>query len=693
MNYTLETGSFLNDLDRVAKTRQEIANHFNRIIETITQSEFEGDKASGKLGLEKDSEDISIASQNLQQGVFRLLVLGDLKRGKSTFLNALIGENLLPSDVNPCTALLTVLRYGVSKNVTVYFKDGTEPEQLDFKSFKQQYTIDPSEAKRLEQENKLAFPNIDYAVVEYPLPLLEKGIEIVDSPGLNDTEARNELSLSYINNCHAIFFVFRAVQPCTLEERRYLENYIKGRGLSVFFIINAWDEIRKGLINPDDTEELAEAEGKLRQVFRTNLAEYCQVDGHDSYDERVFEISSLEALRQRIKNPEASLEGTGFVQLMGALNTFLTQERAVAQLRQARSLARQTYNHVHEAIARRIPLLEHDVDELKQRISSVEPEFDKLNEIRDRFQDEIRTVRDSKTSAITNSFRTYILNLGNTFESDFLRYQPDIGFLDFLQKGKREEFNTAFKQAFEQYLNDKIMAWELTAEQQMQEAFLQLAKSAANYGAVYSQVAESMTEKLIGKKVYTGQTIEFEDNSPGWASWAMGFFSLALGNVAGVALAGAGFDWKNILLNSLAVIGIWSFLSIFSMSLVVAPVGILLLGLGIGAMQAEQARKQLIQATKKEFVKHLPQIAQEQGELINQAVKEGFDAYEREVAKRINDDINSRKSELNNLLKQQESYEINFEAEFNRLRKLETDVLSECQSIETAYEHLLASPT
>jgi hypothetical protein len=226
----------------------------------------------------------------------------------------------------------------------------------------------------------------------------------------------------------------------------------------------------------------------------------------------------------------------------------------------------------------------------------------------------------------------------------------------------------------------------------MQEAFLQLSKSAANYGAVYSQVAESMTEKLIGKKVYTRQTIEFEDNSPGWASWAMGFFSLALGNVAGVALAGAGFDWKNILLNSLAVIGIWSFLSIFSMSLVAAPIGILLLGLGIGAMQAEQARKELIQATKKEFVKHLPQIAQEQGELINQAVKECFDAYEREVAKRINDDIKSRKSELDNLLKQKESYEINFETELNRLRKLETDVLSECQSIETAYEHLLASP-
>jgi len=692
MTYKVETDSFLNDLERVTKVRYEVATSLGKIAETLQESESEGKQLSGELGLEADIDDINIASQNLQKGVFRLLVLGDMKRGKSTFLNALIGENLLPSDVNPCTAVLTVLRYGPLKKVTVYFKDGQSPEELDFKQFKQKYTIDPTEAKQLEQEKKQAFPNVEYAVVEYPLPLLEKGIEIVDSPGLNDTEARNELSLGYINNCHAILFVFRASQPCTLEERRYLENYIKGRGLSVFFLINAWDEIREGLIDPDDTEELAEAEGKLRGVFQSNLAEYCQVDGHDIYDERVFEVSSINGLRRRVKDSSASLELTGFPEFMGALNTFLTKERAVAELRQARTLARQTYNHVHEAIERRIPLLDQDVNELKQRINSVEPEFEKLHEIRDEFQDEIRTVRDRKARAIADSFRSYILNLGNTFESDFLRYQPDISFLDSLQKGKREEFNASFKQAFEQYINDKIAAWELTAEREMQEAFSQLSRSAANYGANYSRVADLMTEKLIGQKVYAGTTPEAEGNSPSWANWAMGFFSLALGNVAGIALAGAGFDWKNILLNSLAVIGIWSFLSIFSISLVTGPVGILLLGLGVGALQADQARKELIKATKKEFVKYLPQLAQEQWEPIHQAVKDCFDAYERELAKRVNDDIKSRKAELDNLLQQKESREINLEAELKRLRSLDADVLSECDRVESVYEYLLSSP-
>ncbi len=341
MNLKVETSNFLNDLERVAAVRREIADSLSNIATAINQSELAAAAASGKLGLESDSADINLASNNLRQGVFRLLVLGDMKRGKSTFLNALIGENLLPSDVNPCTALLTILRYGSEKKVTVYFNDGQSPKQLDFKSFKQNYTIDPAEAKRLEAEKKPAFPDIDCAVVEYPLPLLEKGIEIVDSPGLNDTEARNELSLGYINNCHAILFVLRATQACTMGERRYLENYIKGRGLSVFFLINAWDQVRESLIDPDDPEELAEAEGKLQRVFQANLAEYCLTEGHDIYDERVFAITSLKALRLRIKNPDADLAGTGFPEFMAALNTFLTQERAISQLRPARTLARQ----------------------------------------------------------------------------------------------------------------------------------------------------------------------------------------------------------------------------------------------------------------------------------------------------------------------------------------------------------------
>jgi hypothetical protein len=93
---------------------------------------------------------------------------------------------------------------------------------------------------------------------------------------------------------------------------------------------------------------------------------------------------------------------------------------------------------------------------LKQRISSVEPEFNKLTNIRDQFQQEILSTRDTQAKAIADSFRSYVLGLGDTFESDFLRYQPDLKLFEFLSKGKRDAFNAELQKAFEQYITDKL---------------------------------------------------------------------------------------------------------------------------------------------------------------------------------------------------------------------------------------------
>jgi replication fork clamp-binding protein CrfC len=673
------TDTFLNDLERVIQARAQVAASLDKMVDTIR---------SADLDITRDIDDIRVASNNLRNGVFRLMVLGDMKRGKSTFLNALIGERILPSDVNPCTAILTVLRYGAEKKVTVHFDDGKPPQTMDFETFKIKYTIDPAEAKRLEQDNKQAFPGVTHAIVEYPLPLLEKGIEIVDSPGLNDTEARNELSLGYINNCHAILFVLRASQPCTLGERRYLENYIKGRGLSVFFLVNAWDQVKEALIDPDDEEELTAAEERLRKVFHANLAEYCIVDGHNIYNERVFELSSIQALRKRIKNPQADLNGTGFPEFMGALNTFLTRERAVSELRQVRTLARTATTNTKESIARRIPLLEQGVEELRNRISSVEPEFNKLTNIRDDFQREILKTRDTQAHNISDSFRNYVLNLGNTFETDFLRYQPELNIFDFLSSGKREAFNAALQKAFEQYVADKLAEWSLTAERDINSAFVQLGRSAAKYGDSYNQITNQITEKLTGEKVHLGTNVSQEEDAPGWAKWAMGILSLSRGNLAGFAMAGAGFDWKNILLNYFTVLGVGGLLSTVT-GIFLGPIGFALLGLGVGMLQADQARKELVKTAKKELVKHLPQVAQEQSKTVYNAVKECFDAYEREVSQRISEDISSRKSELDNLLKQKEARELNNETEIKRLNKLTEEVSTQLSSIETAFSNLL----
>ena len=682
--------SFINDLDKVARARQEFAGYLSNMATTLTQSEQEGETASGKLGFESTIEDLEMVSQNLGEGVFRLLVLGDMKRGKSTFLNALIGENVLPTDVNPCTAVLTVLNYGEEKTVTVHFKDDKPAETLDFETFKQRYTIPPEEAKQLQESGIQAFPDVEYAEVRYPLTFLEKGVQIIDSPGLNDTERRNQLTLNYINNCHAILFVMSATQPYTLGEQRYLENYIKDRGLTVFFLLNLWDEIRNRLIDPDETVALQAAEDRVRQVFRANLPQFCQVEGEDRYGDRVFEISSLNALRQRLKN--GSLEGTGFPEFIKALNHFLTKERAIAELRQAKVIARQAYRTTHEAVERRIPLLSAGVDELRQKIRAVQPEFDKLVDIRDQFKDEIRMVGERQGGAIAASFRSYLPQLASTFETDFARYQPELKFFDFLQKGKRQEFEAALKDAFEKYLLDKIAAWSLTAQKEMDAAFVNLANSASQYGQSYTQATDRMTEKLTGQKVVPASGISPEDNSPAWAKWAVGLYALTTGDVGAVAMAGTGlFDWKQILLNlggaALLTTIVYGLTGVF-----LGPLGMALAGLGLGGYSAELARRKVIQFMKDELVKTLPTIAQEQSFAVYQAVKECFDSYQQEVVQRMNNDIQARKAELDELLRQKEDQEIDQQAEERRLNLLDNTLLTDLHDLEDAYEEAIGQP-
>jgi GTPase SAR1 family protein len=685
MSTRLETAGFLNDLNRVAKSRIQLAEHLDRIVTTLRDSEGAGAKTSGQFGLEREMDDLAKTRDRLREGVFRLLVLGDMKRGKSTVLNALLGENLLPSDVNPCTALLTVLKYGTEKRVTIHFKNAKAPEEIDFQTFKARYTIDPQEAKQLEQNKQLALPDLSHAVVEYPLALLEKGVEIVDSPGLNDTEARNELSLGYVQQSHAVLFVMRASQPCTLAERRYLENYIKESNLAVFFLINAWDQVKESLIDPEDAAEVAAAEAKLHQVFRTNLADYCQVDGFDVYEERVFPISALVALRRRMKDINANLEGTGFPEFMGSLNTFLTQERAIAEFRQVRTLTRLVKAKLQDSIERRSALLDHEVTELKDSIQSVEPEFQALSDIGEQFRQEIQRLRDRKAREIADSFRDYVFGLEHTFDQDFLRYQPaTLGFLEFFNQGRRAEFNAAFEQAFQQYVNDKFFAWSLTAEKSLTEAFSQLAKTAQQYGTSYQEVTDRMTEKLTGRPLQARSTATVEDHSPGWAKWAMGLFSLATGNLSGVALAAGGFDVSSILLNLFAAAGI-AIIATSVFGIILGPISLALIGLGFGAFQAEQARKEFAKVTKRELVKHLPQIAQQYWPEVYSGVQDSFETYEMEVITRIQDDIRSRKKELDNLLHQKQVQEINREAEVNRLQGLGRAIAQESSFVEEIY--------
>ncbi|MEM9265191.1 MAG: dynamin family protein [Cyanobacteria bacterium P01_F01_bin.13] len=657
--------SLLPHLSKIADLRQALAAQLDVIIDTLhtLQDSFD---------LTQPLADLSTTTQSLRQGVFRLMVLGDMKRGKSTFLNALLGEPLLPSNVNPCTALLTVLRYGPTAQATVYFNDNGS-EQLDIDTFTQRYTIDPAETRQLESATP--FANVSHAVIHYPLPLLQDGVEIVDSPGLNDTEARNKLSLGYIQNCHAILFMLRATQPCTLAERRYLNNYLQNKGLSLFFLLNAWDHIKESLLDPDDPDELAQAESRLHQVFYNTLKEYC-----NNYDQRVFPISALQVLRQRFKAPEKPIQDPGFSRFLTTLDQFLIHERAQAEFQPVVTLSQRILAELTEKIELRQMLLAQSVAELKHNILQLAPVFEQLVIIRDEFQKEIRESCDRNATATTTAFKDFILNLETTFEKDFAPYQPDLSLIDLVNPAGRQQFNQSLEAAFQRYLNDQLLRWSRTLEPTLRSAFQALAERAAHYGTSYNQVTQQILTTLSGQSV----ELPLDNAQPSWAEWAMEALNQPA-DTPEVKAVLASIDLQSILINVVAAIGA-SLLASSLISSIAGPITLGIASLGIGAFQIDQTRRALVNAARQELSTHLPRIAAEQQQPIHSAIVQYFRDYERSVISRLDADIKARKTDLETLLAQKQDQEQQSYHEMDRLQA----ALSRIQQANGAIARLYA---
>src|ERR671919_679974 len=135
-------------------------------------------------------------------GLFLLVVAGEFNSGKSSFINALLGERVLPEGVTPTTDRINILRHG-----------GEVSEQL-------------LEAYLLERT--------------YPAELLRE-LNVVDTPGTNAVIRRHEeLTRDFIPRADLVLFVTSADRPFSESEREFLER-IREWGKKILFMVNKID--------------------------------------------------------------------------------------------------------------------------------------------------------------------------------------------------------------------------------------------------------------------------------------------------------------------------------------------------------------------------------------------------------------------------------------------------------------------
>ena len=125
--------------------------------------------------------------KKMEEDRFHLVVVGEFNHGKSSFVNALLGETVLPVGVTPTTAAIHHLKYADTPEATVVYSSGKR-EGIAF-----------GDTKRFAVGGGTNPEDVDYLEVGYPAALLKERILLVDTPGVNDLSLqRADITYSYI---------------------------------------------------------------------------------------------------------------------------------------------------------------------------------------------------------------------------------------------------------------------------------------------------------------------------------------------------------------------------------------------------------------------------------------------------------------------------------------------------------------
>lgn len=245
-----------------------------------------------QLGLPSLGEHIlADTSRRLDRAQLRVLVLGEIKQGKSTLINALLGESLLPSGVTPTTGAVVQIVRGDELGRFLVAPDGArtllEPEPFaKLARGKQEYT--------------------GTLLVTTPSEHLPAGVELVDTPGINDLERfRSLISRGELPRGDAIVLVLDATQVLKLTEVAFLRDALtavggtEGTGATLLLALNRIDLVpeaeRATLLDHIHRELSAVLPGAV-EVFTTDARGASKAPNSDTLGTR-----EVQRLRDRLR--------------------------------------------------------------------------------------------------------------------------------------------------------------------------------------------------------------------------------------------------------------------------------------------------------------------------------------------------------------------------------------------------------
>ncbi|MGK7918571.1 MAG: dynamin family protein, partial [Trichodesmium sp.] len=408
---------------------QKLINYFN--------------SALGILELEPDSQfrkDVISISEYLANPSFKIAVFAPFNYGKSTLLNALLGQRTLPIDLIPTTGAAIYVKYGKELQTRIQLKDGSIINSNGTDILKEYAVLD---------DNRQMRDDVTSVEVYCPHSFLERGVEFLDLPGTNDREAQDILVQEKLLTADLVVQVLDARNLMTLGERENLRDWLGERGIkTVVFVVN--------FMNLLEEEEQKEVSNRMRFVaesFRSELPNNIS---------NLYRVDALPALRGRLKGDVSMAKTTGLATFESALQSIVEVygEKTNIQLSRVRAIASQLCEvmkaNAKEVIRELIAIQERKSEKFEiqkkaeklikegfQKSSSNFQSWLYLTKLLARYQFELAIVLEQRTFNIWESEK---------FRPEALKYKQEITewvdkACEFFKLGETEELIITFPEA------------------------------------------------------------------------------------------------------------------------------------------------------------------------------------------------------------------------------------------------------
>ena len=319
---------------------QEVADYSERRMKLATAITDYADWLDRQHGIDADRTlRLADTAASLRQDKLVVAFVAEFSRGKTELINALFfadhGQRLLPSSAGRTTMCPTELFSSPNESPTLcllpietrrrseslaHLKrmpvewcrvslDPADPRQLqeslnkltETKSMAAADAIemglwngdDPSESHPLRADGTVEVPAWRYATVNYPHPLLQAGLTVLDTPGLNALGAEPELTLSVIPNAHAVMYLLATDTGVTRSDLEIWQKHVHRHANYHVAILNKidmlWDELKSDAEVQATIERQAEETARVLKLPRS----------------RVFAVSAQKALVAKVRDDDA----------------------------------------------------------------------------------------------------------------------------------------------------------------------------------------------------------------------------------------------------------------------------------------------------------------------------------------------------------------------------------------------------